>query len=107
VEALASFIPCSSGVPHRADIAHKALIVTAGFPKYEALRGFRCVPQWVVWQENVSPTGVCGRREGKGVDVSMATMCCVSDKCVCGSKDARAVRPYILWVFADAHCSTF
>jgi hypothetical protein len=48
VEALASFIPCSSGVPHRADIAHKALIVTAGFPKYEALRGFRCVPQWVV-----------------------------------------------------------
>jgi hypothetical protein len=28
-------------MPHRADIAHKALIVTAGFPKYEALRGFR------------------------------------------------------------------
>jgi hypothetical protein len=48
VKALASFIPCSPGVPHRADIAHKALIVTAGFPKYEALRGFRCVPQWGV-----------------------------------------------------------
>jgi hypothetical protein len=86
VEALASFIPCSSGVPHRADIAHKALIVTAGFPKYEALRGFRCVPQCVVGQGNVSPTGVCGRREGKSVDMSMTTMCCVSDKCVGGSK---------------------
>jgi hypothetical protein len=24
-----------------------------------------------------------------------AAMCCVSDKCVGGSKDARAVRPYI------------
>jgi hypothetical protein len=54
VKALASFIPCSSGVPHRADIAHKALIVTAGFPKYEALRSFRCVPQWVVGQGNAS-----------------------------------------------------
>jgi hypothetical protein len=58
VEAQASFIPCISGVPHRADIAHKALIVTAGFPRYEALRGFRCVSQCVVCQINV----LAGRR---------------------------------------------
>jgi hypothetical protein len=58
VEAQASFTSCISGVPHRADIARKALIVTAGFPKYEALRGFRCVPQCVVCQINA----VAGRR---------------------------------------------
>jgi hypothetical protein len=31
----------------------------------------------------------------------MTTIRCVSDKCIGGAKDARAVRPYILMVFAD------
>jgi hypothetical protein len=73
VEAQTSFIRCISRVPHRADIAHKALIVTAGFPKYEALRGFRCVRNALCVRE------MCRLVEGRTGRASLQALCSLAD----------------------------
>jgi hypothetical protein len=44
-------------MPHRADIAHKALIVTAGFPKYEVPTGLPMSVECVVYQGNMAAVG--------------------------------------------------
>jgi hypothetical protein len=81
VEAQASFIRCVSRVPHRADIAHKALIVTAGFPKYEALRGFRWVRVFVARE------GFAGNGHAMARPYRWRNVLCIRG----------------MWWFADAH----
>jgi hypothetical protein len=84
VETLASFIHRFCVHPHRA-FPCCALQRTAGFPKYEALRGFD-------WARLLTRAATPWRGPTDGV------MWCVSDKCGGGSKDARAVRPYSAFV---------